>query len=219
MTLLLEALGSIARWLLAGLMGYFVGHGVFTQAQADNYTTALAGAAAAGAVSLGWSLWQKYSAHLKVLTALSMPAGSSIDQLQQKIDRGTGAKLVALLLAAAIGGAVLMLSGCATADPNLSSSGKAGANADAVVKRLQELQNAAKDAAANGALPTPVAADIVAATVEVARIAQAAQSGWLIAAHDAWNRWKAKIPLQYRQLPAVSATWVAVEVLFAEYGA
>ena len=47
MTLLLEALGSIARWLLAGLMGYFVGHGVFTQAQADNYTTALAGAAAA----------------------------------------------------------------------------------------------------------------------------------------------------------------------------
>lgn len=85
MALLLEALGSIVRWLLAFGAGYLVSHGVWTQAAADQYITAASAAAAMALVSLGWSLWQKYSTHLKVLTALSMPAGSSVEQLKSRI--------------------------------------------------------------------------------------------------------------------------------------
>lgn len=92
MALLLDAVGSLVRFALAFVAGYLVRHGVWTQGAADSYVAAASTAAAMAAISLGWSLWQKYAAHLKVLTALSMPAGSSVEQLQAKVDSGTGAR-------------------------------------------------------------------------------------------------------------------------------
>jgi uncharacterized membrane protein YjjB (DUF3815 family) len=145
MNLLLEALGSIARWLLAGLMGYFVAHGVFSQAAADNYTHALAGALAAGAVSLGWSLWQKYSAKLKILTALSMPAGSSVEQLQQKVDSGMGAKVGVVLLACALGAGAVTSTSCAgNAPPTITPGALSLVKAAEVVKALDAARDIAQ---------------------------------------------------------------------------
>lgn len=139
MNLLLEALGSIARWLLAGLMGYFVAHGVFSQAAADNYTHALAGALAAGAVSLGWSLWQKYSAKLKILTALSMPAGSSVEQLQQKVDSGMGAKLGVVLLACALGAGAVTSTSCASSSAPVITPSQQTARVLSAVQKIGEV--------------------------------------------------------------------------------
>lgn len=113
MTLLLEALGSILRWLLAFGAGYLVRHGVWSQGAADGYVTAAATAIAMALVSIGWSLWQKYSARIKLLTALSLPAGSSIEQVQQRVDAGMGAKLGAMLLACALGAVAVTVTGCA----------------------------------------------------------------------------------------------------------
>lgn len=168
MPLLLEALGSIVRFLLAGLMGYLVGHGVFTQTQADSYTAALAGAIAAGILSLGWSLWQKYSSRIKLLTALSLPAGSSIEQVQQKVDSGTGAKLGIVLLAAALGlGAPLALTGCAgKTAPVVSPSAQTAKILSAVQKIgtvVAAVQTQEAQLYANGQIPADVHAKAVTA--------------------------------------------------------
>lgn len=211
--LLAQALGSIFRWLLAIAAGYFVQHGIWSQSAADNYVAA----AALALASLVWSLWQKYKSRLHFLTALSLPAGTEEDTVRAEVKAGRA--VVPLILLVALGGGMLALPGCSPkTNPALSPSGQAAANADAFVKRLGELQAAAMDAEANHALSTEVAGYIVAATVEGAQIAKDGQSGWLVALRGSWERWKTKIPPAYRQLPAVSASWVAIELLFAEYG-
>jgi hypothetical protein len=107
--LLLEALGSIMRWLLAGAAGWLVQHGIWTQAQSQTYVMA----AALAVLSLGWSLWQKYKSRIHFLTALELPAGSDEGAVKAKIANGTGAPLVVLFLAAVLGAGV-MVSSCAS---------------------------------------------------------------------------------------------------------
>ena len=61
MTLLQQAIGSILRFALAWGSGYLVSKGIWTPDEAGVYVEALAAALAFGAVSLAWSLWQKYA--------------------------------------------------------------------------------------------------------------------------------------------------------------
>jgi hypothetical protein len=73
--LLGAAIGSILRWALAFGAGWLVQHGIWTQAEAGIYVAGFSLAA----VSLGWSLVQKYGARLKLVTALSMyPASETV---------------------------------------------------------------------------------------------------------------------------------------------
>lgn len=106
--LLMEALGSIVRWLLAGAAGWLVQHGIWTSAQSQTYVMA----AALAVLSLGWSLWQKYKSRVHFLTALQAPAGTSEDAVKTKVAQGLGVPLSVVLLVAALSAAVLV-SSCA----------------------------------------------------------------------------------------------------------
>lgn len=114
--LLVEALGSIVRWLLAGAAGWLVQHGVWSAAQSQTYVMA----AGLALLSLGWSLWQKYRSRLHFLTALESPAGTTESAVTDKIKNGTGATL-ALVLGAVLGAGVVV-SSCASA-PIVSATG------------------------------------------------------------------------------------------------
>lgn len=105
-----QALGSIIRWLLTFAAGYFVEQGIWTQGDADRY---VAGAVLA-ILALLWSLWQKYRSHIRFLTALDLPAGSSPEKVTEAVGRGMGAKLLVFVLAATVAAGA---AGCATANP------------------------------------------------------------------------------------------------------
>jgi hypothetical protein len=75
-----KALGSIIRWALAGVAGaLFVKHGIWSQSDAAQYVEA----GTMGLLSLGFSLWEKYRSRLKLLTALTMPAGNTEANVEQ----------------------------------------------------------------------------------------------------------------------------------------
>lgn len=76
-----EALGAILRWALTGLAGWFVSHGIWTADDAAKYVAA----AAIGILTLGWSLWAKYRNRLKLVTALSEPAGATEHDVEYRI--------------------------------------------------------------------------------------------------------------------------------------
>lgn len=79
-----EALGSILRWLFSGIAGFFVQRGIWTDNDAKTYVAA----GALALLALGWSLWQKYGARLKLVTALISPVGTTENQVTQKIASG-----------------------------------------------------------------------------------------------------------------------------------
>lgn len=79
-----EAIGSILRWGLAIVAGYLVKQGIWTDAAATTYVMA----ASLALLSVGWSLWQKYHDRVKLLTALTMPAGTTENQVIAKVASG-----------------------------------------------------------------------------------------------------------------------------------
>lgn len=92
--LLQQALGAFIRTGLAFLAGYVVKAGIWTQSDAETYIAA----ATLALLALGWSLWQKYHARIKFLTALDAPTGASEAMVDDKIKRGAGSVLAALTL-------------------------------------------------------------------------------------------------------------------------
>lgn len=82
--MLQEALGSIIRFALAYVAGELVDRGIWTSSNAAMYVTA----ATMGILSIGWSLWIKYKNRIKLLTALTMPPGTSEDELHAQIRAG-----------------------------------------------------------------------------------------------------------------------------------
>lgn len=84
-----EAIGSILRWVLAILAGFFVQHGIWSATDAEKYVAT----AAMALIALGWSLWQKYGMRTKLHVALISPPGTTEEQVEQKIavakDMGT----------------------------------------------------------------------------------------------------------------------------------
>lgn len=79
--ILRAAIGSIVRWLLTGLAGYLVAHGALTEGQAGELLLTVG----SGVAALVWSLWRKYRARLKFITALELPANASVDQVKDVI--------------------------------------------------------------------------------------------------------------------------------------
>jgi hypothetical protein len=65
-------IGSVVRFALTGLFGWFVSKGVVTEGQSAELIIAIAG----GVVVLGWSLYQKYKEKLKFFTALEVPVNA-----------------------------------------------------------------------------------------------------------------------------------------------
>lgn len=61
--------GSVLRWILAGLAGYLVREGVLTDSQVSTLILGLAGLL----VSLGWSLYQKHRQKIRLLLAEGPP--------------------------------------------------------------------------------------------------------------------------------------------------
>lgn len=74
------ALGAILRHFLTMGATFLVTRGIWTQEEAMTYVAA----AALALLGLGWSVWQKSKAHAKIEKALEMPAGSSLEQLNDK---------------------------------------------------------------------------------------------------------------------------------------
>ncbi len=79
-----SAIGAILRWALAMGAGWLVEHGIWTSSDASTYVTA----ASLGLLSIGWSLWRKYTGRVKLLTALSLSAGTSENDLKDHIRLG-----------------------------------------------------------------------------------------------------------------------------------
>ncbi len=92
--------GSLLRWLLAGLSGYLIREGALTEGQVNLLIIGLAGLI----VSLVWSLAQKYIGKERLQIALSLPRGSTVADIraaevdQRSLKRG----LVCLMLAASL---------------------------------------------------------------------------------------------------------------------
>jgi hypothetical protein len=124
----------------------------------------------------------------------------------------------ALLLAAALGAAVLPLQACGAAQsaPVISPAQRAVA----VLQRVDELQNAviSTNQLTPGAIPDVVAVPLVRFCVETAKVLKASPNGVLPAIAAEWRSVKAQIPAAYRQLPAVAAAFIAVDVALAEAG-
>ncbi len=76
-----EALGSFVRWVLMILAGYVIEAGIWTGEAAERYVAA----GTLAVLALGWSLWQKYQAKRKLLTALTMPTMASEREVEQQI--------------------------------------------------------------------------------------------------------------------------------------
>jgi hypothetical protein len=82
--LLARFLGSFFRWALAGVAGWLVNKGILTPGDS---TDMLAGVVM-GLVALAWALWQKYGAQLWLHTGLTLPAGSTLNDIKASITRG-----------------------------------------------------------------------------------------------------------------------------------
>lgn len=78
--ILQAALASILRWALAIGAGFLVKAGIWTEGDAANYVAA----GALALLALAWSLYHKYKTRSKILTALTMPEGSTEDELNTK---------------------------------------------------------------------------------------------------------------------------------------
>ena len=76
------ALGSIIRWALAIGAGYLVQRGIWSDAEAGVYV----GGAAMALTALLWSVYQKYTARVKLVTALATPGMTSEAKLEHVIE-------------------------------------------------------------------------------------------------------------------------------------
>jgi hypothetical protein len=73
------------------LSTYLIQHHIVTASQGESLSSTLfaqAINALPGVAALAWSMWQKYGARLKLVTALTMPPGTTIAQVEQKIASG-----------------------------------------------------------------------------------------------------------------------------------
>lgn len=78
--ILQAALGSILRHVLTGAATWLVARGVWTNEDASTYVAATALAL----LGFGWSFFQKYRAHINILAALDLPAGSDLYDLEHR---------------------------------------------------------------------------------------------------------------------------------------
>lgn len=82
--LLQSAIGSVLRYCLMLLVPWFVKHGIWTESASERYVEA----AVAFLLAIGWSWWKIHSQRIKILTALTMPLGSTENDLKDKVAAG-----------------------------------------------------------------------------------------------------------------------------------
>ena len=82
--LIQSALGSILRYLLMIAATYLVKHGIWTASAAEGYVEA----AVLALLALGWSWWKIHRNQIKLLTALSMPQGSTENDVKAAVASG-----------------------------------------------------------------------------------------------------------------------------------
>jgi len=107
--LLKNIAGSVTRWALTALAAFLVRKGVIEGGSAE----AIVAGAGVGLASLTWSLWLKYKDRLHFLTALSMPVGSTEEDVKTAAKQGNGSTSVwSVLLLVSILPAAFGLSAC-----------------------------------------------------------------------------------------------------------
>lgn len=113
---------------------------------------------------------------------------------------------------------ILALSGAACSPPVTvqTTAGKAAFTADQVVLRVNELQAAAIQANANGALPTATTRLIVEFAVGADKTLKEAPNGWQATVSKAWAETKGKLPPITN--PAISAAVQSFELALASFG-
>lgn len=214
--ILSAALGSILRWALAFGAGWLVQHGIWTQADASTYVAA----AAMGLLAFGLSLWNKYKGRVTLLTALTMPAGTTEDAVHAKMASGVPlptittpsstvpgvplAILLLLLLPAA-------LAGCRPPTTITTPQGQVAYKADQVAVRVNELMNAAIQANATGGLPVATTRTIVTWCVTADQTLHATPAGWQATLKASWQATKRTIPTPTN--PAIVAAMGAVDLV------
>ena len=92
-------------------------------------------------------------------------------------------------------------------------AGKTAYSADQIVIRVNELQNAAIAAQANGSLPTATTRTIVEFAVAADKTLAATPAGWQTTLTTAWTQAKAKLPAI--QNPAIQSAISAVDLVLA----
>lgn len=93
MELFLKFFGSVTRFALAGIVGWLVNKGVIEGSLGEELLIA----AAIGIPTLLWSLWQKYKDRLKFVTALTLPANSTEDDVKAVIKRDSSLSVFSLV--------------------------------------------------------------------------------------------------------------------------
>jgi hypothetical protein len=82
--LLAQFLGAIIRWALTFAGAWFVSKGIITPEQSNE----MIGGAIVALLSLAWVLWLKYADRLKLVTALSAPAGATEREIEKRVAAG-----------------------------------------------------------------------------------------------------------------------------------
>ncbi|MEO8484173.1 MAG: hypothetical protein ABI634_18320 [Acidobacteriota bacterium] len=211
MSIFLEILPALVRYLLAGISSWLIQQGIITPGQNDQLIAGLSLAVA----TLGWMIYVKVKDRIKVNTALAMPPGSTVDELKQKIAAGQAAsagtptslppQLPIVLLVAALSGA--MLSGCASI-PRIAELPVQVEHADRDVKAVtgnlvQLLTMAAQvtntvskiedEASKGGVIPAAADADFDRAMVAYANASDAAANGLVSGATKTWPELRALV--------------------------
>lgn len=159
--ILSAALGSILRWLLVFLAGYFVQAGIWSGAEAETYVTA----AVLGLLGLGWSLWQKYRSRIKLIAALNAPAGTTEGDLDV---RGVSLRSAPTVVLAAILGAGLALPACGgNLPPTVGPAGKIAYQAKNVTDAAATALRGIELFTDQGLIPKPVAIQVITAIRQV----------------------------------------------------
>lgn len=108
-----DIVGSWVRAFLLLVSAFLIQHHVVTATQGEALSALWFQQilnAVPGLISLGWSAWQKYGARVRLNTALTMPAGKTLADVDAKISTGVGipsAKTAATVVPTAV--AVLLL--------------------------------------------------------------------------------------------------------------
>lgn len=82
--LIIQILGGLVRYVLAGVFGWLIANGIIQPGQVDTLVSGIVGAL----IVIGWFLYQKIKAHKIALAALTLPAGSTLADAKAVYDVG-----------------------------------------------------------------------------------------------------------------------------------
>lgn len=81
---ILSVLAGLLRYALSGVTAWLIANGIATEGQIAKLITGLA----TGLGLVLWLVWQKYRERVRLLTALAMPKGTTLEDLKKRIAIG-----------------------------------------------------------------------------------------------------------------------------------